>query len=56
MRTHDPLMPILRQLTNRDRTLLGLLYDHKVLTTEQITTFTDLLGHARAHPDCALRR
>ena len=38
MRTHDPLRPILRQLTNRDRTLLGLLYDHKVLTTEQITT------------------
>jgi hypothetical protein len=38
MRTHDPLMPVLRQITNRDRQLLGLLYDHKILTTEQIAT------------------
>jgi hypothetical protein len=38
MPARDPLLPALRQLTNRDRRLLGLLYDHKVLTTEQIAT------------------
>jgi hypothetical protein len=34
----DPLLPVLRQLTSRDRDLLSVLYDHKVLTTEQIAT------------------
>ena len=38
MRGRDPLLPILAQLTNRDRHLLELLHDHKVLTTEQICT------------------
>jgi hypothetical protein len=35
---HDPLLPGLAQLTDRDRHLLELLHDHKVLTTEQIAT------------------
>ncbi len=38
MRGRDPLLPILAQLTDRDRHLLELLHDHKVLTTEQIAT------------------
>jgi len=36
MRGRDPLLMALRQLTSRDRRLLELLYDHKVLTTDQI--------------------
>jgi hypothetical protein len=38
MSGHDPLLPVLAQLTDRDRHLLELLHDHKVLTTEQIAT------------------
>jgi hypothetical protein len=38
VRGPDPLLPVLRQLTSRDRRLLELLYDHKVFTTEQIAT------------------
>jgi Replication-relaxation len=34
----DPLLPVLRQLTSRDRQLLGVLYDHKIFTTEQLAT------------------
>ena len=38
VRGRDPLLAVLRQLTSRDRYLLELLYDHRVLTTEQIAT------------------
>ncbi len=37
MRGSDRVLAVLRQLTSRDRVLLELLYDHQVLTTDQIS-------------------
>jgi hypothetical protein len=33
---HDLTSTIARRLTPRDRVLCGVLFDHKVLTTEQV--------------------
>ena len=37
MRGPDRVLAVLRQLTSSDRVLLELLYDHQVLTTDQIS-------------------
>ncbi len=36
MRSPDPVLRVQESLTIRDRILLGWLYDHGVLTTDQI--------------------
>src|ERR1700760_4137151 len=38
MRTDHGPLPMLSRLTERDHTILGWLYDHKVMTTDQIAT------------------